>query len=96
MKVFAIQPKSVNFGEIDSGNGPYFDKRDSVSEFKAKGEGKVLTKEKLEKFEYQKKLTALRKNKLEELTKTIEGKNLNFFQKIGYAIKKAKVNIMTF
>ena len=38
----------------------------------------------------------IRQEMLDELAKSVEGKKLNIFQKISYAIKKAKINRMVF
>ena len=96
MKMYIIQPSSTNFGKTDLTDKPYFDSMEKLKERRAFIEKTVLTKERMAELERYKKDTELRMNMFQELSKSVEGKHLNFFQKLVYEIKKFRIIIKRF
>jgi len=89
MKVLPIQTMkhSPNFGEIEiigSGYDPYSE------------DPCMRDLELAQRRSSIQRTNRIRKEMLDELAKSVEGKKLNIFQKIGYALKKAKINRMVF
>lgn len=96
MKIYSIQPSFTSFGKTDLSVKPYFDSLEKLKERRAFIEKTVLTKDVMAKLERYRKGATLRMNMFQELSKSVEGKHLNFFQKLVYEIKKFRIFIKRF